>query len=106
MRVLKDKVISFSNCERELSVESYIDEDFIMYMLSEYNVYSDDSNVSMNEVIERGIKEVSEYLNVNEDEEYVNEYVVKFRELLKDKNVMRVVIWSVEYDISVSVFVC
>ena len=99
--LLKDELISFSNCECVLEVEDGLLEWMFVYMLD--GEISKDNN---EEMIERGIKEVSEYLNVNEDEEYVSEFVMKFREKIKDKEIVKVVIWSVEYDVSVSVFVC
>ena len=99
--ILKDSMYSLSNCEGVVDVEVGVDEDYIMYMLSgEVSEWDDE------ELIESGINEVIDLLRSNESEEdkkYNKELIVKFKEMFKERDVVRVVVWSIEYDLSVSV---
>lgn len=99
--ILKDSMYSLSNCEGVVDVEVGVDEDYVMYMLcGDVSEYDDE------ELIESGINEVIDLLRSNEDDEdkkYNKECIDRFKELFKDRDVVRVVVWSIEYDLSVSV---
>ena len=104
-RLLNERVISLSNCEGLVEVEVGIEEWWLCYVLGGDIGY----NYKIEEKLEEGIKNVVDYMCFDDEEvgkfnkEKSEEFMKIVEEMKKERSIENVIIWGVEYDVSVSV---
>ena len=98
MNILNNKLVSLSNFEGCVEIEYGVSDEVINWMMD------GEMEFDIEEGIEKGIKGVSEYIegDVKENVEVIEEFKKLVGNIDID-DVERVIIWSVEYDVNVSI---
>jgi hypothetical protein len=98
MNILNNRLVSLSNLEGCVVVEYGVSDEVINWMMD------GGMEFDIKEGIEKGIKEVSEYIegDVKENVEVIEDFK-KLVEKIDIDDVERVIIWGVEYDVNVSI---
>lgn len=107
MKVLSDRLVELSCCEGAMEIGEGVEERFVGFMMNG----EISGGVGEEKMLEKGCNEVLEYEKrwLDEDEDGSEELIEKFKKMIErrceeeERDIECVMIWGVEYDVSVSV---